>query len=787
MKPAKTSNSKKPADTMTSIDSLEVLRIEEVADNLAEWVKKPDPDSFCAFIEWEKEFNRLSGSRAFGQALLGVRKHNQQYADELSKQTIPTIIFALGTVAKEYKNRDDLFAHIAGTTDVTGIEKIAQLMLTDLWSEINDLSQKISTAKQNALDAESMLRKALNELKAEQPAEPKPTEGSGGGNGGQTQEQQLAVRIIKDLNEWVSVGASDCELVKHPPDEPNPVPLCRYCEKLPDEFRPNHCLGYRFSLHNKLGIDPILLKLKQQSKGDLAQEIEQRRDELNDEVNAYNENLDPTCPMHLPNSGLSCRAGRLVKALEYALPCLGAQPAKGTGTNAEQKLTKGNGGKGETKPEPAQQEPTALETYQAAAHEIANKVDQLLVDTTVRARFRDQDARLCEMVEHYGQALQPYVKKLREAEIRWKQSKSQLSLFEFCPPPAGWVEIMYPYRDKQFIKGGSSVTHRPKEPVNPLLWFGIFGNASLQRKPEDNEKLMCAYVLLAIIHDYELRYSGTPIDSYIFSDDYKGKWFERDNFCEDVWKYYHYYNQYADLIHHPATANEKLPQLNRTLEHVEHDLASTQKRPTTAEYLSGLLKHLEYLQAALQSKDQSLQLECYRRIEKYISPKEQFVDMLRQCQSEYRCHNEHTHNAIEIVASGIRDGSFPYPALWMGLADARFISELKHWIEEAKSQPAELKPTAASSGTTDDTPVTLREFMQVYCEPLNDRLLDSRVESLQRLARRKSEGIKLDHTGQWKRGQSKKYLPSYLTENWPAYRKRLPTLPNLERSSLSSK
>jgi len=363
---------------------------------------------------------------------------------------------------------------------------------------------------------------------------------------------------------------------------------------------------------------------------------------------------------------------RLIEALQDTEHVLRrAQPAEGTGS---------------------------LETHQATVREIAIEVDELVMDATIRARFTAHIDRLCKMVEDYGQALQSYAKKLQEAEIRWKQSKSPLPLSEFCPPPAGWVETTY--WDNQFIKVGFSVTHRPKEPVNPLLWFGIFGNASLQRKPEDNEKLMCTYVLLAIIHDYELRYSGTPIDSYIFSDDYKGKWFERDNFCEDVWKYYHYYNQYADLIHHPATANEKLPQLNRALEHVEHDLASTQKRPTTAEYLSGLLKHLEYLQAALQSKDQSLQLECHRRIEKYISPKEQFVDMLRQCQSEYRCHNEHTHNAIEIVVSGIRDGSFPYPALWMGLADARFISELKRWIEEAKSQPAGQKPTKTSGGET---------------------------------------------------------------------------------------
>jgi len=203
-----------------------------------------------------------------------------------------------------------------------------------------DLAQILKDA--NAIEKIQRTWERVKTHLPKEPAEPQPKAGSGSGGSLptiiQTQEQQIAARIIKDLKNWASVGASDCELVEHPPDEPNPIPLCRYCERLPEEYRPNHCLEYRFSIHNKLGIDPILLKLKQQSKGDLAKEIEQRRDELNDEVNVYNENLDPTSPMHLPNFGLSCRAGRLVKALECALPCLGAQPAKGTEASGGEKV-----------------------------------------------------------------------------------------------------------------------------------------------------------------------------------------------------------------------------------------------------------------------------------------------------------------------------------------------------------------------------------------------------------------------------------------------------------------
>ena len=213
----------------------------------------------------------------------------------------------------------------------------------------------------------------------------------------------------------------------------------------------------------------------------------------------------------------------------------------------------------------------SYETYQAAVDEIANKVDHLLVDTTVRARFRDHIDRLCKMVEDYGQALQSYAKKLREAEIPWKQTKSPLPLSEFCPPPAGWVEITYPYRDKQFIKGGSSVTHRPKEPVNPLLWFGTFGDPCPQREPTEDEKLMCEYVLLGLIHDYELQ---QPTNSRVFSGKYAGKWFDRDNFRLETGGYYLYPNKEATLLCHSATAQEKLSHLNRTLDHVQADLAS---------------------------------------------------------------------------------------------------------------------------------------------------------------------------------------------------------------------
>ncbi len=121
----------------------------------------------------------------------------------------------------------------------------------------------------------------------------------------QTMEQRLAVEIIDTLTEWASVGADNWE------------------DKLPKEYRPNHCLEYRLSIHNKLGINPILEKLMLEGKGDAAKMLEQYRDILDKAVNTIVENLDPTSLMHLPNTELYMRAKKLSYALERALPYLG--------------------------------------------------------------------------------------------------------------------------------------------------------------------------------------------------------------------------------------------------------------------------------------------------------------------------------------------------------------------------------------------------------------------------------------------------------------------------------
>jgi hypothetical protein len=101
-------------------------------------------------------------------------------------------------------------------------------------------------------------------------------------------------------------------------------------------------------------------------------------------------------------------------------------------------------------------------------------------------------------------------------------------------------------------------------------------------------------------------------------------------------------------------------------------------------------------------------------------------------------------------------------------------------VETDLSKLSEEKRHGTNGDKAGETPVTLREFMSNYCEQISKNLLESRVKSLQGLAQR--EVITLKHTGKWKSGQSKKYLPSYLISNWKTFRDKLTSLPKLKQS-----
>ncbi len=102
---------------------------------------------------------------------------------------------------------------------------------------------------------------------------------------------------------------------------------------------------------------------------------------------------------------------------------------------------------------------------------------------------------------------------------------------------------------------------------------------------------------------------------------------------------------------------------------------------------------------------------------------------------------------------------------------------------DTKEQPWDDKATIVAQNTgqeVNDTPVTLREFMEIFCAPkLMKNLRDSRVKALQSKARRR--GIELPEVeGEYTQGQSKKYRPLALVKAWPKYRESLPNLPELK-------
>lgn len=213
---------------------------------------------------------------------------------------------------------------------------------------------------------------------------------------------------------------------------------------------------------------------------------------------------------------------------------------------------------------------------------IANEVERLVMDATIRARFTDSIARLCKMVEDYARAQPPYIKKHERAKKRAAKFKLARGtpgcVDELCPPTQGWIRTSC--EDNRFVKVALVVCgyYRPAESVNPLLWFGLFGSAGIQRKPTENEVLMCDFFLLATIHDHELR---KPTDTRLFPDKYDGKWFERDEFRGFLWKEYRFPRQFYSEV---SPVNEKkLSVLTRALERVKAQKTeeTKQNRKTT--------------------------------------------------------------------------------------------------------------------------------------------------------------------------------------------------------------
>ncbi|KKK53003.1 hypothetical protein LCGC14_3099130, partial [marine sediment metagenome] len=124
-----------------------------------------------------------------------------------------------------------------------------------------------------------------------------------------------------------------------------------------------------------------------------------------------------------------------------------------------------------------------------------------------------------------------------------------------------------------------------------------------------------------------------------------------------------------------------------------------------------------------------------------------------------------TYPAEAVVSSG---------KLFMKLGPlARTLSEqaAEHETKKASDKP--------------EIPVTLREFMDLFCTPkLKKNIRDSRVMALQSAARRKVITLP-KHEGKWAQGRSKKYSPIALVKEWPSYQQKF-SLPELESNSRPS-
>jgi predicted transcriptional regulator len=239
-------------------------------------------------------------------------------------------------------------------------------------------------------------------------------------------------------------------------------------------------------------------------------------------------------------------------------------------------------------------------------YEITNEIERHITeDPTIKNRFAKHIDCFCKMVEDYGQALQPYEQQYKEADKRYmadpkkyekyRKPNGAIALTDICPPPKGWVKISS--SDNQFLNiDWIALIFRPVEPVNPLLWFGLFGYAGIQRKPEEDEKLMCEYVRLAIVHDYNLLFhSGTPIDTRIISADYKGKWFQRDEFFKTVWYY------------HSQLTESAQSQLARAFDRILKE--SVANKPIEANTITLLEKHLKVLKCLDKSTIAKMQVD----------------------------------------------------------------------------------------------------------------------------------------------------------------------------------
>jgi len=222
-----------------------------------------------------------------------------------------------------------------------------------------------------------------------------------------------------------------------------------------------------------------------------------------------------------------------------------------------------------------------IENYKTTVNKIVNQINSLIIkNPNIKDVFINNINQLCKMVDKYCKAQEPFSKKLKKAQQKINKFTSEqfeqhknlhgyVSPIDLCPEPKGYINIHY--IDKLFINTSDINIYRAPGSINPLLWFGFFGNASLQRRPSEKEKLMCNYVLLAIIHDYVILSSSRPTDHLIYPRYEDRKYFKLEKFYRELGKYY--CNQtYEESLYHPASLQGNLLHLDRVFEHLKVDI-----------------------------------------------------------------------------------------------------------------------------------------------------------------------------------------------------------------------
>lgn len=343
----------------------------------------------------------------------------------------------------------------------------------------------------------------------------------------QQDAHKLAAQIISALREWANVNS---------------------LEKLPADYRPNHCWEYRFSIHNKLGINPILEKLELEGKGDAARRIERLRDELNAAITGSNDNFPSDNPIHLPGYELGMRADCLVESLKDALPYLGAQPAKGTGTNAEQKLTKASGEKDTSEILFGIQKHIEFfrnwwNKFCQMVERDGEQIEKCLNDPSLRVDSKREEkleakhqkiaANVAILCRHFNEASQKgdhtTAKRLEKLLNKKNQEAAQIQSQLESPPKPGYVR--YSNFDYQYLNLLLAEFSCWIQPDATLLssWKFYFGNPRTDLT--DTERLIYGCALLSIFHDETTERSEPKVYRH---DDYKGHYFRRDAFAADL-------------------------------------------------------------------------------------------------------------------------------------------------------------------------------------------------------------------------------------------------------------